>query len=522
MLFSDGDSDVHGIDRLSVMPEDAPSREEGHAGSDGEGNEPSGAARALGLLQSVRNDSSFSDAVIEVASSTFHVHRVVVAALSPFFRNAFSNGFAESTRRHVKINDTTEQVVQTLLDYAYGSDVTESCQNDLALAMDLWELAHRLQVPHLKDLAAKAAVCNPPVATCVQVYQHAKLLHHRTAMSVMFRFIANHFTCVSETQPFTKLAFEDFGALLASSETIATEPQIFEAVAVWVSADRDARAKHLDSLLVSIHFERFTEPELKMVADFDQLLSRELLARILTSSARRTISVKGMAVVGHPRKRSFVHCNCSHARQSSANHYHRCRLRRFGTSSGGSLFEVRRLSSSEQKAESDDKWDTAVALPVYLGPENVGERIAKEFYINHDTMALTVRFVLSTDTFTASMVLDRRLGDITERDVTQSPLPLKDDLQYIGMALQVVMLDAGGVQIGSAYKQFQGVQLYRNTEVVEDNVNDEVWDGSVTVTLLNKQSVDGLLINIGEESGGYTVLVSVQNFPKCTLSSLCA
>ena len=54
-----------------------------------------------------------------VGDRTFHCHRVVLCAISPYFDAMFSSGMKESVSGVVKIEGTESSVFEAILEYIY-------------------------------------------------------------------------------------------------------------------------------------------------------------------------------------------------------------------------------------------------------------------------------------------------------------------------------------------------------------------------------------------------------------------
>lgn len=73
----------------------------------------------LAQINRLRVGQSFCDVRLEVGSEAFSVHRLVLAASSPYFAALFAGGMKESGRDVVRIAGVEAGIFHTLLDFIY-------------------------------------------------------------------------------------------------------------------------------------------------------------------------------------------------------------------------------------------------------------------------------------------------------------------------------------------------------------------------------------------------------------------
>lgn len=73
----------------------------------------------LAQINKMRLHSDFCDVRLKVGSGVFRVHRLVLAASSPYFSALFSGGMSEVDQEEVQILGVETQVFEVLLDFIY-------------------------------------------------------------------------------------------------------------------------------------------------------------------------------------------------------------------------------------------------------------------------------------------------------------------------------------------------------------------------------------------------------------------
>lgn len=76
----------------------------------------------LAQINRLRAGHSFCDVRLEVGPQAFSVHRLVLAASSPYFAALFAGGMRESGRDVVRIAGVEADTFHTLLDFIYTGE----------------------------------------------------------------------------------------------------------------------------------------------------------------------------------------------------------------------------------------------------------------------------------------------------------------------------------------------------------------------------------------------------------------
>lgn len=95
-----------------------------------------------------RASGEFSDVCIVFSEKEHHLHSLILAYHSLFFRRAFSNGMRESSQRRLELSFLEDPLglLPVVIDYFYESRITLSDQT----CFGLLALARHLMVPHLE------------------------------------------------------------------------------------------------------------------------------------------------------------------------------------------------------------------------------------------------------------------------------------------------------------------------------------------------------------------------------------
>lgn len=91
--------------------------------------------------------------------------RVLLAAVSPYFRAMFTSPLVESRLTEIRLEEVTPSVMETVIQFVYSGEAGLS----LDTAEDLFVAANRLQVMPLQDLCSRYRNRSQP--SCLQSFR---------------------------------------------------------------------------------------------------------------------------------------------------------------------------------------------------------------------------------------------------------------------------------------------------------------------------------------------------------------
>ncbi|TFK13897.1 ribosomal protein L17-like [Platysternon megacephalum] len=122
-------------------------------------------------LKELYQDQLLCDATIVAEGKRFPCHRLLMAAVSLYFKGIFTSSFKESQDGEVVLQDMASSIVQTILNYLYTGEISLTKES----AQGLFVAASRLQVLPLLEICSSLGFVFPIPAGLKQLYQDEQL-----------------------------------------------------------------------------------------------------------------------------------------------------------------------------------------------------------------------------------------------------------------------------------------------------------------------------------------------------------
>ncbi|XP_053431272.1 actin-binding protein IPP isoform X3 [Nycticebus coucang] len=205
----------------------------------------------LAQINSMRNGYHFCDVQLQVGKETFQVHRLVLAASSPYFAALFTGGMKESSKDVVQILGIEAGIFQVLLDFIYTGIVNISVNNvqELIVAADM------LQLTEVVNLCCEFLKGQIDPLNCIGIFQFSEQIACHDLLEFTENYIHVHFLEVHCGEEFLALTKEQLIKILRSEElSIEDEYQVFLAAMRWILKDLGKRRKYVVEVLDPIRF----------------------------------------------------------------------------------------------------------------------------------------------------------------------------------------------------------------------------------------------------------------------------
>uniref|UniRef100_A0A8C5VE36 Intracisternal A particle-promoted polypeptide n=1 Tax=Microcebus murinus TaxID=30608 RepID=A0A8C5VE36_MICMU len=205
----------------------------------------------LAQINKMRNGQHFCDVQLQVGKETFKVHRLVLAASSPYFAALFTGGMKESSKDVVQILGIEPGIFQILLDFIYTGIVNIGVNNvqELIVAADM------LQLTEVVNLCCEFLKGQIDPLNCIGIFQFSEQIACHDLLEFTENYIHVHFLEVHCGEEFLALTKDQLIKILRSEElSIEDEYQVFLAAMQWILKDLGKRRKHVVEVLDPIRF----------------------------------------------------------------------------------------------------------------------------------------------------------------------------------------------------------------------------------------------------------------------------
>ncbi|OXB68531.1 hypothetical protein ASZ78_000468 [Callipepla squamata] len=192
----------------------------------------------LAQINRLRVGQSFCDVRLEVGREEFSVHRLVLAASSPYFAALFAGGMKESGRDVVRIAGVEANIFQMLLDFIYTGIVSVGEHNvqELIVAADM------LQLSEVVELCCEFLKGRIDPLNCIGFFQFSEQIACHDLLDFTESYIHAHFLEVQAGEEFLALTKEQLVKILRSEDLcIEDEYQVFLAAMQWILKDLGRR-----------------------------------------------------------------------------------------------------------------------------------------------------------------------------------------------------------------------------------------------------------------------------------------
>ncbi len=153
-------------------------------------------------FNSLLNSKESSDVKLICEGTTFHCHKIVLAARSDMFRRMFSHVGLKEAQGVVDIADADPDAVAKMLSFMYR----DKCQSLGDHAMELLQLSDRYDVPLLKLQCEKWLAENISTTNAIDILNLAYLHSSEQLMEVALNYVALNMAAVKRMDGWDELA----------------------------------------------------------------------------------------------------------------------------------------------------------------------------------------------------------------------------------------------------------------------------------------------------------------------------
>ncbi|XP_008298460.1 uncharacterized protein LOC103371026 [Stegastes partitus] len=227
-------------------------------------------------LKSVKQlwmDQVGCDVILEALGASFHVHRVILAASSDYFRGMFTLGMKESHQPCVTLPFLLASELEVLIGCSYSGALPLSWR----CVFELTSTALQLQYQPALSLCLSFLHQEINPDSCLDVISFAEAYGMTQLLEVADDFVLRQFQKVACTSKFKDLPARQLLKYLNScSLCVPSELVVFKAVVAWMQAKPRIRLRLAKDLMKTIHFPLMTFKEFREVQSQNMWSDRSL------------------------------------------------------------------------------------------------------------------------------------------------------------------------------------------------------------------------------------------------------
>ena len=200
-------------------------------------------------MNDLRKYGHLCDVTFKIDSHRIRAHRIVVAAISPYFKCLFIDDMKERSQEEIEISNILPEIMVAIVDYAYTGEVKVTAEN----VEELLSAAGLLQIDRINDTCCNFLSDCMDMTNCLGIMQFANIHACPKLLKKVKHFIAMNFTEVIKHEEFLQLPHETLRELLNHDHLIVkSEHEVWRAFMIWVNHDLHVRANHSFQLLMAI------------------------------------------------------------------------------------------------------------------------------------------------------------------------------------------------------------------------------------------------------------------------------
>ena len=215
-------------------------------------------------INAYRRHRAFTDVVVYVAESEFHVHRLILASSSPVLETMLSSDMKEKAEGRINLTDSniTPETFEEILSYMYSGKIKLTIDNvEELLYASCFLMMHALR-KFCEDFLSEELNIN----NCLGIREIASKYACQTLFSKADRLLQTEFQEVVKTEEFGLISAQELCSIISKDELeVNEEDEVFRSVLRWIDRCYKKRMKSFTTLLQEVRIQYLSDEMLRKV-----------------------------------------------------------------------------------------------------------------------------------------------------------------------------------------------------------------------------------------------------------------
>ncbi|KAM9833353.1 kelch-like protein 3 isoform X3 [Syngnathus typhle] len=231
--------------------------------------------KAFQLMNDLRKKKMLCDVQLVAGHVTVAVHRVVLAASSPYFCAMFTGDMSESKAQRVEIGEVDGPTLTKLVDYIYTAQIEVTEDN----VQVLLPAASLLQLMDVRQACCDFLQSQLHPSNCLGIRAFADVHTCTQLVGQAHAYAEQHFSEVVQCEEFASLSLQQVCSLFSSDKlTVPTEEKVFEAMILWIKQD-SSRVEHMPKLMEHVRLPLLSRDYLVQIVEEEALIKNNNICK---------------------------------------------------------------------------------------------------------------------------------------------------------------------------------------------------------------------------------------------------
>ncbi|KAF7284871.1 hypothetical protein GWI33_021447 [Rhynchophorus ferrugineus] len=223
------------------------------------------------IWEELRNENQLCDGIVRCQDGVvFNIHRIILSAVSPYFRALFTNSINRDKKDIKESNlGISSQTFRIILDYAY----TGRCAINKSNVFDILKYADQYGIISIVQKCCRFLLDDLSPTNCLQILKFATQYFCNKLIEQGNRYVLQHFgEVLLKNECFCDLSGPLLVQILSDDYlNVKSEEVVFQAVQKWINFNISERKVHLLELLKCIRMGNLSYGRISKIAHWPLL-----------------------------------------------------------------------------------------------------------------------------------------------------------------------------------------------------------------------------------------------------------